>query len=289
MRQISFFLISLVILFASCTKKQQQQAEAERIVKEWVGKSILFPAQLTPGIYGKDSTVPDLGTANYRILLYVDSSGCTSCRLKLYEWQKLMAEADSTLNGQLSFVFCFQPKNRDELVYILRRDHFDYPVYIDDNNLLHKANHFPSNTAYQCFLLDHENKVLSVGNPAINPGIWKLYKQIISGEISNAGPTTSVKIENPEVVLKDIPKNTKHKVVFRLKNTGDQALVISDIKTSCGCTTAQWDKEPLDKDETMAITAEIDIKEEGYFNKTVSVFANVVNAPLTLTIKGSTK
>ena len=39
---------------------------------------------------------------------------------------------------------------------------------------------FPSNPEYQCFLLDKDNKVLLVGNPALVSGIWILYKRVIN-------------------------------------------------------------------------------------------------------------
>ena len=275
--------------FTACNKQAKRQAEAEKIVTEWVGKTILFPDDITLSVYGRDTLVPNLYNTPYRILLYVDSTGCTSCKLKLYEWQKMMTEADSTLKGKLSFIFCFQPKNQNDLVYLLLRDRFNYPVYIDNQNKIHQQNQFPANQLYQCFLLNEQNKVISIGNPAQNPGIWKLYKEIISGKISDTGPVTSVTAENLEVELEAIAPGGKQKVIFRLKNSGDYPLVISDVKTSCGCTTAHWNKAPIVPGETTQISTEIEIKEKGYFNKTVSVYCNTDDSPLTLTIKGTTK
>ena len=39
--------------------------------------------------------------------------------------------------------------------------------------------HFPDNAAYQCFLLDANNQVVIVGNPAKSSRIWELYKRLI--------------------------------------------------------------------------------------------------------------
>ncbi len=289
MKPVHLFIAALFIAFTACNKQAKRQAEAEKIVTEWLGKTIQFPDDMTLSVYGKDTLVPDLLNTPYRILLYVDSTGCTSCKLKIYEWQKLIAEADSTLKGKVSFIFFFQPKNRDDLFYSLKRDRFTYPVYIDDNNKTQGLNQFPADQAYQCFLLNNKNKVISIGNPVLNPGIWKLYKEIINGKITDTDPSTSVTIENPTIELKEITRGEKQKVIFKLKNSGDHPLVISDVKTSCGCTTAGRNKAPVVPGETAKITTEIEIKEKGYFSKTVSVYCNTADSPLILTIKGMTK
>jgi hypothetical protein len=41
---------------------------------------------------------------DYKVLLYVDSVGCTSCKLRLWDWKALIAEADSAFAGKLSFL-----------------------------------------------------------------------------------------------------------------------------------------------------------------------------------------
>jgi len=279
----------VAITTIACTQKTEKQAQAERIVTEWVGKTIQFSPDIALSVYGKDTVLNNFGATSYKILLYVDSTGCTSCKLKLFEWQKLMADADSLLADKLSFVFYFQPKNKEELVYMFRRDRFNYPVYIDNRNTLMKLNKLPENPAFQCFLLDASNKVLSIGNPAVNPGVWKLYKKIMTGEIEVESKNTTVEQIQDEIELHDINKGETHKLQLRLKNTGNAALVITGIKTSCGCTTANWQKAPVEPGTTTTINAEINIKEEGFFQKTVSVYCNTANSPVIFSIKGNTK
>ena len=93
-----------------------------------------------------------------------------------------MKESDSVFTSKPEFVFFFQPKKRDEkeLQSIFRNNGFHHPVFIDKENEIGKINNFPSNPEYQCFLLDKDNKVIMVGNPSLNTGIWTLYKRVIS-------------------------------------------------------------------------------------------------------------
>jgi len=99
------------------------------------------------------------------------------------EWKRLIAEADSLFPGQIDFLLFYQPKNRDskEIAFQMKMYDFQYPVFMDLDNQMGKANRFPSIANFQCFLLDADNKVIRIGNLMINPAIWELYKQQISG------------------------------------------------------------------------------------------------------------
>ncbi|MDR1373255.1 MAG: hypothetical protein LBJ17_09125 [Dysgonamonadaceae bacterium] len=149
---------------------------------EWTGKEIKFPDNFECNLQGSDtvsSLCAELLDSEYKILLYIDSTGCTSCKLRLFEWRQLMQEADRLFPYKVKFLFFFHPQNIAELNYFLLRDRMDYPVFIDKNDTIYKLNKFPSEEQFQCFLLDKNNMVLAIGNPVLNPKIWKLYKDII--------------------------------------------------------------------------------------------------------------
>ena len=168
------------ICFSSC--KDLQRENAAKIVNEWTGKEIKFPEGITYTSLGKDSTYVDLYSDNYKILLYVDSIGCTSCRLKLFEWKKIINESNTTFSNPVDFIFFFQPKqkNERELQQIFKGNGFKHPVFIDSKNEINRLNKFPSKPEYQCFLLDNDNKVIIVGDPSTNKGIWALFKKVIT-------------------------------------------------------------------------------------------------------------
>ena len=93
-----------------------------------------------------------------------------------------MQESDTVFIRKPEFVFIFQPKKSDEqeLQSIFMQNGFRHPVFIDRDDEIDRINKFPSNPEYQCFLLDKDNKVLLVGNPALISGIWILYKRVIN-------------------------------------------------------------------------------------------------------------
>ena len=176
-------MIFIIFFFTSC-KESKRKSSIAKIVSEWIGKEIMFPEWLECTSMGNKTNCIALYSESFKILLYVDSLGCTSCRLNLSDWKKIMDETNSEFITKPEFIFFFQPKKSDEkeLQYILLSKGFRHPVFVDKDNLVNKINNFPSDPEYQCFLLDKNNKVVMVGNPSQNTGIWTLYKSIINRE-----------------------------------------------------------------------------------------------------------
>ena len=179
--------LSIVAIFVcSCGSKQRE--DASKIVNEWIGKEIKFPENVSCFVSGKD-TIQELCSEQfrkeYKILLYVDSAGCSGCRLRLSEWKQLMEEADSLFQGKVGFLLYFQPKDVKDMRYLFIRDGFNYPVFMDTKGEINSLNRFPQEMQYQCFLLGSDNRVLMIGNPMTNSRIWELYKEQIKKKTNN--------------------------------------------------------------------------------------------------------
>lgn len=64
---------------------------------------------------------------------------------------------------------------------------------------------------------------------------------------------------------------------FDFKNTGDQPLIISNAKGSCGCTVPEYSQEPIAPGAKGTIRVKYDTKRPGPINKTVTITSNAVN------------
>ena len=74
---------------------------------------------------------------------------------------------------------------------------------------------------------------------------------------------------------------------FAFKNTGATPLIIQDVRTTCGCTTPEWTKEPIRPGATGFIKVSYDVKgRPGAIDKTISVYSNSTPSPLNLRIIG---
>lgn len=115
MKKTGIFLL-LLSLLAACQESDKERLT--RLVQEWDGKEIAFPAQAVFTVQGRDTVDFRWQSAPYRIVTYVDSLGCASCKLQLPKWKQLIAETDSLFGrDKLSYVFFFHPKDTRELAY----------------------------------------------------------------------------------------------------------------------------------------------------------------------------
>lgn len=74
---------------------------------------------------------------------------------------------------------------------------------------------------------------------------------------------------------------------FTFTNTGKTPIVIQDIRTSCGCTTPSYTKEPVLPGKTGTIKVSYStIGRVGSFTKKITVFTNEPNDVYNLTIQG---
>ena len=278
--------LCVCLLVSSCEESEKERLS--RLVIEWEGKEILFPTHSTFSIQGKDTVDFQFQDAEYKVVTYVDSIGCTSCKLQLHRWKEFLSEVDSLTNGNVSFLFYFHPKDMKELRYLTRRDAFTHPVCFDEKDEFNQLNHFPSEMMFQTFLLDERNRVVALGNPVLNPNVKELYLNLIRGSVqtSSTNTFTEVSIDNVVMDLGRFPMSEKQESGFVLTNAGNNLLVIQDITTSCGCTKVEYSKEPIRPGGTLKVKVIYEAEQKGYVNKSVKVYCNTKDSPVRLTVKG---
>lgn len=74
--------------------------------------------------------------------------------------------------------------------------------------------------------------------------------------------------------------------VFKFTNTGNAELIISDVKSTCGCTVPEKPKGPIAPGASGEIKVKYDTKRVGPIRKTVTVYSNAKQAIKPLKIKG---
>ncbi|MEN8124115.1 MAG: DUF1573 domain-containing protein [Bacteroidota bacterium] len=92
--------------------------------------------------------------------------------------------------------------------------------------------------------------------------------------------------ENEVIDYGDILKNSDGNRVFKFKNVGKSPLIISYIKSSCGCTVPSKPKEPIMPGETGEIKVKYATNRVGPFSKTVTINSNAFEPKKVLSIKG---
>lgn len=281
-----FFCLLLLVFLSSCQESEKERVA--RLVKEWNGKEILFPSRSVFTVQGRDTVDFAFADAEYKVVTYIDSVGCTSCKLQLSRWKEFMQEVDSMVSAPVPFLFYFHPKDMRELCYITRSNGFSYPVCFDEMDVFNGLNHFPAEMTFQTFLLDSANRVVALGNPVHSPRVKELYLKVLTGNkaVKAETPMTEVRADMTEIDFGSFPWSERQERTFTLTNTGRNVLVIHDVVTSCGCTKVEYSKEGIRPGKQAKLTVAYEAEKAEHFSKTVTVYCNAGNSPLRVKVTG---
>ena len=77
----------------------------------------------------------------------------------------------------------------------------------------------------------------------------------------------------------DIEQGDIVNYVFEFKNTGDAPLVLSNVRTTCGCTASEWQREPIAAGESSKIKVTFNSRGKiGRQNKVITIMSNASNS-----------
>lgn len=233
--------VIIILFISSCSHNQKQQ---EEIVKSMVGHEIVIPDDLhfqildTPFEY-------DFDDSDFKIITYIDSTGCTSCNMKLPSRNVSIDEFKSLEEVEVNYVLVINSKDTKEIIQLLRMGNFSHPVVIDTEGEFVKYNEMPVGSAYRTFLLDNSNRILALGDPVTNPKIKDLYKKIMTdNKIEDSGDKVSL-VNKPVRNIGLINKGDSVKVSFSMFNRDSVTYHIQDIIPSCDCVAVETESSVL--------------------------------------------
>lgn len=289
MKIYSKWLLLSAFLAVCVSCRESRHNQMERLVQEWNGKEIRFPSHPVFTRFVTDTVPYRIPKTDYKVVVFVDSVGCISCKLQLPKWKDFMHEVDSLCEGKVSFVFFFQSADVKELRYILRRDGFSLPVCIDADDSFNSLNHFPGEMMFQTFLVDSENRVKVIGNPIHNLSVKDLYLKELTGMKSNPLPVTTVHSDSVEYHYGTVGESQTEskKVIFY--NTGKEVFRIKGVTTSCDCMTVEYGWDEIQPGESAVLTVKYKAEEPGDFWRTITIYGNIPDQSITLDFWGTVR
>jgi len=283
------YIVLILFFFSSC--KDTKKDRAYQMMKEWLGKEIIYPPGMRFTVLDKDTCINEsIFNTKYKIVAYVDSVGCISCKLNIQRWKELIAFFDSIDLGRVSIQLIFQPYKTNDLYLMLRRNRFLSPFFIDREREFYKMNHLSFELDFRTFLLDKQNRIIAIGNPVQNSRVKDLYIKIIKSDKTRCEVKTiqtEVAANKQFITLGNFDWEVKQDTVFYLKNMGNMPLVINDVITSCGCTSVEYAKEPIRPGKSVALKVTYQAEHPEYFDKTITVYCNALSSPIRLKINGN--
>lgn len=112
-----------------------------------------------------------------------------------------------------------------------------------------------------------------------------LFVGVAFAQAGKGAVITAAKPEHDFGVIKEAKGKVTH--TFVIKNTGTAPLVITRVVTTCGCTTPQYEVEPIAPGkEAKIVVAFNPAGRPGQFVKSIAVYSNGYDGAYTLRIKG---
>ena len=98
-----------------------------------------------------------------KILVYIDSSGCTNCRIyNLRSWKNYLKD----IKPPIDIVYLFQTQDISTLkktLFLVKLD--TTSIYYDIHNNFENKNTFIKKCGFNTFLLDKDNRIILAGSP----------------------------------------------------------------------------------------------------------------------------
>lgn len=276
-------LLGLSFVTICCTNKH---SDISSIVKSWENRKINYPKQMHFN-NANDEVVPLDYSGRYKVLCYIDSAGCTSCKLKnqLFRWVQFMNLVDNLTDYSTAFIFAIQSNNKEQIQRLLIDYNFSYPVFFDTKGELKSINKLPEQEELCCFLLDRNDNVVLMGNPIYGEKMQKLFLETLANvngiDLNCKYQTnTPITINIGTFKVADIQNAD-----YYLINTSPVDIHIRSIKSSCDCTSTYIDKDIISPKDSahIAITLKME-KPESFIRE---IYVDVIDRePIVITIEG---
>ena len=96
-----------------------------------------------------------------------------------------------------------------------------------------------------------------------------------------------IALDENTFVFGEVTEGAIVKHSFTFKNAGNQPLLISDVRTTCGCTVPEWNRSPIAPGASDKINVTFDTKEKQDAQvKKITIIANTFPAETELTLRG---
>jgi hypothetical protein len=114
-----------------------------------------------------------------------------------------------------------------------------------------------------------------------------LFIGLIGFAVNAQDKVAKIEFETETIDYGTIEKGADGVRVFKFKNTGNAPLIITKVKSSCGCTVPKKPKDPIMPGETGEIEVKYDTKRVMPIRKTITVTSNAKRPTIALKIKGN--
>ena len=117
---------------------------------------------------------------------------------------------------------------------------------------------------------------------------------VMGAMAQNDAEKPNKKVKTPEITFEtlvhdygQINQGDNGECEFVFKNTGKAELILTNCRSSCGCTVPSWPKDPIPPGKKASIKVKYNTQRIGQINKTITVESKAVKDRVVLKITGN--
>lgn len=95
-----------------------------------------------------------------------------------------------------------------------------------------------------------------------------------------------LQVIDKEIDCGKVEYNKPVTATFKMKNKGGRKLIISDVRVSCGCISADYPKNEISSGEDFELKVTYDARQMGHFFKEACIYSNGTKEPVYISMKG---
>ncbi|MCM1139676.1 MAG: DUF1573 domain-containing protein [Muribaculum sp.] len=283
MKYLTLIILTVVNL-SSCSKLSEND-NYQQIVEEWQGRHVNLPEDMIDLITG--DTI-DISNSDFTILTYVDSAGCTGCKMKLSLWNEFLQSVEALTEQNIKALIIVDPTKATEVFHLIKRDGYEYPVHSDCNHRIYQSNNFNLDPNFNTLLLNSKFQTILIGSPINSQTIRNLYLDILNGKrlVSNNGKQDII-VNNNKIYLGRLHPGDQKTNVVEIKNMSNDTIRVRDILTSCECTNASIDNDYIPPKERISVSISFVADSlKGDFTRNVQLFYEGFDTPSYIELNG---
>ena len=176
-------LLGLSVFMASGCKK----AVIRNQLKGLMSSTIVLPERITCVNNGEEYPMPDSVRSKAKLIVYIDSTECTSCRISHFGLYNKAFEI-SKEKGSFEVVLLLANVSLYEIPLIKYLSDMEYktPIYVDvDNKFLELNPSLPEDRRMRALLLDDAGYPMCVGDPAASEKMLQVFIGAVNNLTSN--------------------------------------------------------------------------------------------------------
>ncbi len=167
--------MGLVLCLGSCLNQSIRKQ-----LENFLSQEVRLPSTMSC-YYGSAMGTKPLSDSIPQLVIYVDSTQCSTCRVgHLSEYNTLQEESIQTGRFKLTIILSPPVNDYEYIVHLLETYKFPFPLYVDKNHSFRKENGFiPDDSRFHAFLTDRSYRPVFVGDPVRSDRMRQLFEQAL--------------------------------------------------------------------------------------------------------------